>query len=61
MRTIRLMAVASPVAATVRSQEQPECVYAVASDETFWVGEWKVGEFNWRKLPALPSEAPDAD
>jgi hypothetical protein len=57
------MAVASPCPATENSPEQAETVYAVASDETFWMGEWANGVFAWKRLPCLPitEEAPNAD
>jgi len=62
-RTIRLLAVASPVPATERGAEQAESVYAVASDETFWVGEWRLGQFAWKQLASIPqtTEARDAE
>lgn len=57
-RTIRLMAMSSP-ADNGRGQEQAECLYAVASDETLWMGEWLKGQFVWSQLPSLPQ--PESD
>ena len=62
MRTIRLLAISSPAPATEEFAAQCEIVYAVASDETFWCGEYKKGAFAWKEMPTIPQpEPPHAD
>jgi len=59
MRTIRLLAVAAPLPGMKGvCAPQPEMVYAVAIDETFWAGTWDSGKFEWRELPSIPQRAP---